>query len=315
MLFLTIIIATCDRPDLLGESLKSIQGAIVAMDGAAVVEIVVVDNGIDRTACDAYHDFSARTELALQYLTSAPDNKPVALNLGIDGADAEWLAFTDDDTLPDKNWLVEAEMYIRAHPDVKVFGGRIVPGDADEILPSWLKSPEAMNLLRGPAVVSYEPYTEKGLLTEKSQVPLGANIFVHKSIFEKYGAYDEKLWKRCGKSALGCEDAEFAMRVRNAGEKIGYCADAVVVHPVAAERATVRHHIKWSYYSGVREKILFPDHKVSCLYLCKCIAGGVLRSLRALILFRQTELVKAMMDVAFAVGEMFHTERAQRSEG
>ena len=359
----SIIIATCNRP----ERLSSVVGALSSIKEP--FELVVVDNGEGEASEEKIAD--VKSALPVRYLRSAPRNKCEALNVGIRAAKYEWLAFTDDDCLPDGKWLEEAEKYIEKNPDIKIFGGRVIPGPAIGNIPKWLmpenekkdaltehaenteslesraktprasplspiasqgtasaQSAERRNILvarapaldttssdplglmaprgqtiandlfasnvasppqaegtnsssasicvhlrssavtnsasfsglpRGPAIVDYDPLPESGILSDNAQVPLGANIFVHKSIFDKCGMYDVVLWNRLGKHALGCDDAEFAMRVRKCGLKIGYCREAVINHPVHEERATIWNHLKWSFSFGVKDVVIFSE--------------------------------------------------------
>jgi hypothetical protein len=49
------------------------------------------------------------------------------------------------------------------------------------------------------------------------------------------------------------------MRIRATGEVIGYCREALVVHPVRLDRAGIREHLRLGYTYGWREPLLFFD--------------------------------------------------------
>lgn len=299
----SIIIATCDRPELLQTTLTFVNSAIE--QSLKQNEIIVVDNGSRAQARDTVFEFSKKATCNVVYLQSVPGNKAVALNKGIKKARYEWLAFTDDDVLPSPTWLKEANSYLNEN-DVKLFGGRIVPGAINDSLPKWLRSQHAVNLLRGPAVVIYQPLKESGVISSFAPVPLGANLFVNKIVFEMYGDYNENLWNACGKAALGCEDAEFGIRVRRSGEKIGYCSRAVVVHPVSSQRCTFSHHIRWAYREGVRERILFSrfGDKPSFLYCLKSVIRSFLYAIMSILSGDTTMFVKHCMGIASIIAQM-----------
>ena len=324
----TIIIATCDRPDRLVFALATVIKAINV--SGEDHRIIVVDNGVKLSA----RKVTSECDYHVDYLESEPYNKTVALNAGINAAKTDWLVFTDDDTLPDKNWLREGEKFLNESGS-RLFGGRVISGrgvgarrgeqggvkgemrgeslsadyaDGDDgrggnaRLPGWLRAGRSGRVPRGPAVVTYEPMSESGVLGAKTAVPLGANFFVHQSVFEKCGNYDEQLWQSCGAVALGCEDAEFSMRVRTAGEKIGYCHEAVVVHPVYPERISVKEHLRWAYRNGVRETILFKGERLSMMRLLKC---AVITGMKAVVSVLQRDSAGAvcdLMSVAQALG-------------
>ena len=254
----SIIIATCDRPDRLARALDAVGKSVRALGGEH--HLFVVDNGEQRPARETVSAFSRRAGFPVHALQSEPRNKSAALNAGIRTADTEWLAFTDDDCLPKPDWLKRAGEYLKMF-DGNVFGGKVEAGDVGPFLPRWLRKGKSGRLPRGPAIVDYDPMPGSGVLDDKMRVPLGANVFVEKEVFGRHGGYDVELWRRCGRAALGSEDAEFGMRLRAAGERIGYCSDARVVHPVDEDRATVAHHLKWAHHIGIRENILFPGER------------------------------------------------------
>ncbi len=85
-------------------------------------------------------------------------------------------------------------------------------------VPFLVDFPGAQQTAMGGAYVGYEPRPASGLLDARSMVPLGANFFAMRRLFAEHGGYDEQLWDRCGKAALGVEDAEMGMRIRARGE-------------------------------------------------------------------------------------------------
>jgi len=179
--------------------------------------------------------------------------------VGIASSGNEWIAFTDDDTLPDEEWLNRAEAFIRKH-DVRVVSGRICPDKDREQLPGrFCKGRSGRVASVGSAIVEYDPTAKSGVLPENAQVPFGANAFIRRDVFEDYGGYDEILWRLCGKKALGVDDGEFGVRIQAAGELIGYCREAVVVHPVHAERFSFWSHMKVAYAYGWRDSFVFFD--------------------------------------------------------
>jgi GT2 family glycosyltransferase len=263
----TIIIATCNRPDRLAKALAAVRAAIKVAGGNH--HVVVADNGNARLARAVTGEFARSVGFPVTYVATPPLNKAAALNAGIRAADTGWLAFTDDDCLPDRGWLVAGSAYATS-AGVNLFSGRLEPGPIDFPLPRWLRHRPHEIVEWSPAFVDYAPLPQSGILSPTERVPFGANIFVRKWVFETYGGYDEALWKRCGSAALGSEDAEFAMRVRARGESIGYCADALVVHPVYPERTTLRYYLRHIYHAGVREPLFAsPGQSAPLMYLSK----------------------------------------------
>ena len=303
---MTIIIATCDRPDRLVFALACVGRA---MDKSGHDHrVIVVDNGQKASARQAI----SACKCPVDYLQSEPYNKSAALNRGIDVSESDWLVFTDDDTLPEPDWLVNAWKCI-GDLGVKFMGARVDADFSAGSVPSWLRPGRSGRVPRGPAIVTYQPSSKSGALGPADAVPLGSNMFVHRSIFAKCGTFDESLWRRCGKAALGCEDAEFGMRVRSAGEKIGYCHEAVVRHPVYPERVSVSAHLRWAFLNGMRERLLFAETGLGYRYLAKRTALSVMRCGVSLLRGDTAGAVCDLMNLAQAVGEARTRKRTNTS--
>lgn len=299
----SIIIATCNRPDRLLKTLEDLRVCIDVAGGGH--EIVIVDNGTERVARESLAALLSRLGLQAQYHLSEARNKVKALNLGITMSVNDWIAFTDDDCIPNADWLACAGAYA-ANSGLQVFGGRVVAGWEQEPYPAWLRDPMALQWVRGPAIVAHEPLVQSGLLHDRSEVPFGANLFVRKRVFQRLGMYDEELWHRCGNAALGCEDAEFAIRIRSAGEPIGYCAEAVVTHPVHMERSNISHHLVWAYRAGVREVVAFGglSSPWQRLYYVRQMFSAIVRVASLGIRRSGSRRVGALMKVAQCAGSL-----------
>lgn len=251
----SIIIAACGRPERLLKTLAAIRMAIEA-DGKEH-RVIIADNSREHFTPERAREFSKQCGVAVKCLQSEPGNKCKALNAGIAAADTEWLAFTDDDTLPDVNWLKRAAEYAR-RGDCRIFGGRIAPAKPEKALPGWLKPDRYGRVpFTEGILLNYAPLSDDGLLRAGDPVPLGANVFVKREVFRDYGGYDETLWRLCGKAALGVDDGEFGVRIKNSGEPIGYCHNALVVHPVHHERCSLRAQLRIAYHYGRRDPLVF----------------------------------------------------------
>ena len=251
----TLVIATCDRPDRLSRLLRRLE-RVVAESGERH-RVIVVDNGFAHPVQELVDEFRTAAGHPVDCLRSEPGSKAAALNAGIEAADTEWLGFTDDDTLPREDWLKQAAAY-RDREDCRMFGGLVEPGLPSAPLPRWLVPGRSGRVARlGGVLVQYKPREQSGILDRDDPVPFGANVFVSQEVFREHGGYDEALWTLCGKAALGVEDGEFGVRVRDAGERIGYCSEAVVEHPIHYERCTMRSHLKIAYRYGWRDPLVY----------------------------------------------------------
>mgnify|MGYP006296501721 CR=1 FL=1 len=291
---------------MLRRNLEAVARAIREADGA--YEILVVDNGptpISRAGLDR-----AASGCRLRCFRSRPGCKTRALNRGIRESDSRWLIFTDDDTVPRAGWIRAAEEYADREM-CRVFGGQVVPGPGPESVPRWYKpSRSGAPPWTESVFVRYAPRSESGLLSDEDPVPFGSNIFVRRDVFVEYGGYDDFLWDACGKAALGVEDGEFGVRLKGRGEPIGYCAEAIVEHPVHRARFNFRDQCRLHYYYGFRDPFVFFRRDRSALegYRVKSltlhVALAVLRAMTLDIGEGSDHLFRAARDVGAIHGRL-----------
>ena len=329
----TIIIATCGHPDRLFRVLRHLDEAIRIAGRRH--RVIVADNSLGHALAGPVARAAATLSLEVRHVGTTPFNKCAALNAGIAAADTEWLAFTDDDTLPDVRWLLEAGRFA-ASGVCRVFGGWIRPCYAEDLvrggesvsredakfakeerergdimsrkaLPGWLVPGRSGRIpLISGAVVQYEPMTSSGLLGPQDPIPLGANIFIRRGVFGDHGGYDEALWVACGRAALGADDGEFGIRLKARGERIGFCREAIMHHPVYAARCTFLSHIRSAFRYGWRDPFVFfdPQRPVMEWYRLRLLAGSLMSATGRLLTLDCGAAATDFLDVVKLCGSM-----------
>jgi GT2 family glycosyltransferase len=299
----SVIIATCGRPASLRVAIEAVLESC-AVTGT-VHEIVVVDNGRKWDAESVSASFAADRRASVRYVKSRPLSKSEALNNGIATASNQRLAFTDDDTLPNRKWLLEGEKYFAA-TGLRAFGGRVLPGDCAAPLPSWLRKGASGRLPHGGAIIEYDPLDRSGVLSDGQAVPFGANFFAVRDVFDEHGGYDEVLWNLCGRAAVGVEDGEMGVRLRSKGEKIGYCREAVVIHPLHPERFSIQSHFRVGYRYGWRDPFVFyrRDRPAFERYNLRLIVRSLAGMGWAMARGDSGAAVADAVDIAMAVGRI-----------
>lgn len=225
---LTIIFATFNGGDTIG---RMLQRFCELTPPKVDIEILMVNNGSSDSTVEVAQSFVDK--LPLKILHESKRGKNRALNHGVESAKGDLLLFTDDDILPDKDWLVKVWDCSEANRNVDLFGGRI--------LPYWEKEPSPDFLESVPLTAAYG-ITPAEL--PEGPVPAGAiwgaNMFVRKRVFEKGFRFDEHVGPGPGHYIMGSE-TEFNLRVASHGYTTWYCPDAIVQH-------IIFHHetsIKW----------------------------------------------------------------------
>lgn len=173
-MIVSVVVPTCGRPDLLERCLGALERQSLSREQ---YEIIVSDDS---------------------ELRSGP---AAARNRGWRKARAPLVAFTDDDTVPDRAWLEEGMAAARRGADA-VAGHTVMP----------LSDPPT----------DYER-NESGL--ERAEF-ITANCFVRRYVLQELGGFDEsfrKPWR---------EDSDLHFRLLEGGYRIARADAARVVHPV-----------------------------------------------------------------------------------
>jgi GT2 family glycosyltransferase len=197
----SVVIATLHRPALLNRCLGSLCMQTLPLEQ---YEVIVVDDG-PHPATEAVVNKWARqcARFNLLYRASVHAHGPAAArNVGWREAQSQLIAFTDDDCIPDLNWLA---MGIRAlsRQDVgAVWGKIVVPLPAEPT--DWERN--VAGLERAPCAT--------------------ANCFYRRSVLERVGGFDERFteaWR---------EDSDLQFRALSHGITMLHEPGAVVEHPV-----------------------------------------------------------------------------------
>lgn len=200
---ISVVIPTWRRPALLGRCLDALCKQSLPGDA---FEIIVCDDGPD-DATRTFVETVARRQHAsggpvVHYLPVHATQGPAgARNLGWRHARADIVAFTDDDTEPDRDWL--AQGLAAMQPAFAAVSGRVVMPLPDP------PTDYALN--------------ESGLTTAEF---VTANCFVRREALQVVGGFDERFtlaWR---------EDSDLQFKLLRQAYQIGRAPDAVVVHPL-----------------------------------------------------------------------------------
>lgn len=195
-------------------------------------KLVVVNNG-------STDDTEARVlkwqdKLPLEYLVEPRLGKSKAMNMALSKAEGDLIVMTDDDVLPERDWLVQWRRTVDALPQCAVFGGAITP-EFGANPPSW-----AMPITWLTVLYAQTPDYAEGEI-EPFNVS-GPNMAIRRSVWDQGERLDERFL--VGKYGLMGEDAEFVRRASEHGHKVGFAPRARVRHIVQKDQMSLRwmHH-------------------------------------------------------------------------
>jgi len=191
---ISVIIPTCHRNDLLAKCLDCLAPGVQTLL-TDQYEVIVTDDGSKSTA-----ELMVREQYPWVRWVAGPRRGPAAnRNNGARMAKGKWLAFTDDDCLPESGWL---EAYsITVTPDWIVYEGRTLCKDG-------LKSP-----------LSHAPVNYTGGYL------WSCNFMISEILFQEIRGFDEEF------ASPAMEDVDLRERLKSAGYPFSFVADAVVDHP------------------------------------------------------------------------------------
>ncbi len=286
-----VCVITYRRPEGLGRLLDALRKLTFSKSDPTSLEVVVVDNDVAGTACTVCEDMAAGFRWPLRCCVEPRRGIPYARNTAIASArDANFVAFVDDDEVPEPSWLDELLRVQRAY-DADVVAGPALPYFEGRV-PDWVVRGKFFKRARFPTGFSPEPaYFATN------------NVLIRSGVFEEMGgAFDERF------ALSGGSDTHLFMRMRKAGYKMVWANEAVVHDRIPASRANARWLLQRSYRFGntlaLCERELEPSISVRALRIAKGgkqIAQGLLMVPPSVVLGRHT-LIRALWRVCRGAG-------------
>jgi glycosyltransferase involved in cell wall biosynthesis len=188
-------------------------------------EVIVVDDG-------STDETPAVVEQAGARLVAQPARGPnAARNAGARAAEGDLVVFVDDDIDAPPGWLGAIVEGARRHSDAEAFGGPIR---------ARLEGPAPRSCGREAAPITT---LDLGSDDRDADFVWGANMAVRRTALERVGEFDEDL------PQFG-EEEEWLTRLRAAGGRVVYLADARVDHRREAGDARLRALMRGAYVRG-----------------------------------------------------------------
>jgi glycosyltransferase involved in cell wall biosynthesis len=201
--FISVVIPVWNGADLIANCLRAIGDQTYPRDRH---EVLVVDNGSVDATTEVVRSFPFAT-LLLEPMAGSYR----ARNLGLKSARGEYVAFTDADCVPDRDWLASAARAVKRHPDAGVIAGQIqlMPRSGGSAASEKYEAMFSFNHARSVA--------EYGICTT-------ANWISPRDLLMDLGGFDPTL-KSGG-------DSKLARQIRAVGPPIVYVPDMLVRHPM-----------------------------------------------------------------------------------
>ncbi|MDA3614197.1 glycosyltransferase family 2 protein [Polluticaenibacter yanchengensis] len=193
MLF-SIIIPSCNRPDLLRRCLNALHPDVQNVDPVLYEVIVTDDSDNEETLRMLQKDFSW-----VKWMKGPKNGIAANRNNAVSSALGKWLVFTDDDCIPGSNWIKAYHDAITRNDGISVFEGKTI---ADR---------------------PQERFDEEAPVNETGGCLWSCNFCISKSLFNSIGGFNEQL-------KFAMEDVDLHKRL-SAGHLILFTKEAFVIHP------------------------------------------------------------------------------------
>jgi GT2 family glycosyltransferase len=278
------------------QGLRRLLGALQELrfpDEAPELRVLVVDNDPEESAREVCEDVHSWLDVPLVYVVEKRRGIPQARNTALASSlgNADFLAFVDDDEVPEPSWLAELLRVQRARQADAVAGPVLPRFEAGA--PGWI--------VRGG-------FFEGRRHTTGARIDhaFTNNVLVRTAALARMDAlFDEDM------ALSGGSDAEFFRRFSVSGCHIVWADSAIVHECVPASRASLRWLLARSFRVGCAavwiERRRVPRRRSEARLLanaCRGVANGAL-SLALALLRGRIPVVRALRLVSNAAGRLW----------
>ncbi|MHB1332215.1 MAG: glycosyltransferase [Sulfuriferula sp.] len=234
----SIIVCTYNRAESLRDTLRSLK----AQQPAATREweVIMVDNNSKDHTRQVIEEFQREWPL-LRYEFEGEQGLSHARNHGIAAARGDILLFTDDDVLPEPDWM-EVTLTGLEKYNADACGGYIAP-IWEVPPPGWLTE-----RFYGFLAIRTERSDDHDI-TASLPPPFGANMAFRREVFKKVGGFDTSRGRKGAVLASG-EDGELFERILASGLKAMFLGQSRVHHKVESFRLTKRYFRRWRFQTS-----------------------------------------------------------------
>lgn len=200
-------------------------GALAAQPGAPAFETILVDNGSTDGSAEL-----VRTSWPDVRVAANDGNLGFAAgnNAGARLAHGDWIAFLNNDTVPESEWLGRLYAEALAHPECALITSRLVflhdPSIVDSAGDGYLRAGGAFKHGHGAPAAQFAASREVF-------GACGGAFMIRRERFEALGGFDPRFF-------MNYEDVDLSYRARLAGMRTWYAASAVVRHAGSASLGT-----------------------------------------------------------------------------
>lgn len=247
----TIAICTRDR----AKSLARTLGSIAAMSPPADTdwEVLVVDNASTDDTGATIQSF--KSALPIRAVFEPRSGASNARNRAVTEAEGDYIVWTDDDVLVDREWLAAYVRAFHCWPRAVLFGGKTEPL-FEGTVPEWLR--DTLELVGGVYAIRDFGDRPCELTLEGRLIPFGTNYAMHTAEHRSH-PFNPDLGPRPGDAIYG-EETDVMEAVLREGKTGYWVPGAGVRHCIPQNRMTLDYIDR--YFRGYGRYLAYSDRNV-----------------------------------------------------
>ena len=255
---ISAVITTYNRSEMLATALEAV---LSQKTGGVRYEVIVVDNNSTDNTRATIEAFITKGHPNLRYVFEPKQGIAHGRNAGVSAAQADIIAFTDDDVVVKENWIAIIKRAFDENPGIQYVGGKI--------LPQWTEPP--------PQWLTVDHWWPLALL-DRGDKRFYVNASNHLCLPTANAAFRREVFSQIGlflPEFSGREDHELVIRLLQAGGQGLYEPDLVVMASVQPERLLKSYHHRWNTTTGKFNALMQLDEKLSGGRLRRAPPNGV----------------------------------------
>ena len=258
---ISLVIITKDRPADLAHCYESLNKLTVYPD-----EFILIDSSTNSKSRLLTKQLAIRLPCPVRYIHEPKRGFPVARNRGLRAAKYNWVAFTDDDCIVDKNFVRKMKQALKKHPHAVAIAGKSLSHNNRNLISHTISINE--NFWKSTVRVG-DNIKDLETLDNK-------NVVYNISFLKKHNiSYDESRTLFDGAS----DDCDLGMQIQRVGGLAYYEKNMIVYHKNLTDIFSYTKHLlqrssahktyenKWRSYrvsaglSHAGDKLLWPYFK------------------------------------------------------
>lgn len=298
----SIIVCTHNRADYLAKALAGIDRL---ERGGMDWDAIVVDNASRDSSLKVARDWAAADPDRRRVVSEPVPGLSRARNRGWRESAARFVAYLDDDAIPQPGWSTAlADEISRDDGRTGIIGGRIEP-IWEVPRPQWLSDRMVPFLSMLNCGDARRPLGE-------GEGVVGANMVIARTALEQAGGFNEQLGRR-GRRLVSNEELVLQHRLAALGWRAVYRPDMLVRHLAPAERIRIGWFRRRFFWQGFSDRISGQSAQLAGHGLPRTVRLAARYARRAYHApAGSPERLDATMDVAYYLGVAYGSLAARR---